>query len=264
MVRPRLLPWLRPAFAALLLSAAAALPLSSARAGTPLLIWPIDPVIAPGQQAAALWLENHGPQPAALQVRVFGWKQAAGEETYEAQQAVLPSPPIATIAPGGRQLVRLIATRPVAAGTEQAFRIFIDELPTPEGATPPPAEGASVKLQLRYAVPLFVYGQGAVPPGRGRDSPPPGALQPAVDWDTLQDGGKPVLVLRNTGNAHARVTAVEWSSSDGRSGSINAGLLGYVLAGSQMRFGLLQALPRNAVLRAQFNGRPADIRRAAD
>lgn len=240
----------------------------AARAGAPLLIWPIDPVIAPGQQATALWLENQGGQPAVLQVRVFGWSQAQGEEDFQPQQAVLPSPPIATIAPGARQLVRLMSTRPMPAGSEQAFRVFIDELPTPEAARQDAAAGASIRLQMRYAVPLFVYGGGAtLPLSRSREGAGGAedkALKPVLDWQLLQDKGQPVLLLRNSGDAHARVTAVEWSGADGQAHSLNPGLLGYVLAGSRMRFVIEKALPRDARLRAQLNGRAADIPRAPD
>ena len=247
----------------LALPALVALP---ARAGTPLLIWPIDPVIAPGQQAAALWLENHGAEPAVLQVRIFGWTQA-GDETYQPQATVLPSPPIATIAPGGRQLVRLIATQPAPAGAEQPYRIFIDELPTPGGPADA-APGTAVRLQLRYAVPLFVYGAGAVPPlTRTRDGVgalDANAMAPRLDWNLVLEAGKPVLVLRNSGNARARITAVEWQAPGGAVQTLNPGLLGYVLAGSSMRFPIDRPLPRNAALRAQLNGRPADIPRAPD
>jgi len=248
--------------------AAAVLASAPARAGTPLLIWPIDPAITSGQQATALWLENHGSQPATLQVRIFAWSQDGREEVYQPQQTVLPSPPIAAIAPGGRQLVRLIATRPAPAGVQSAYRIFIDELPAPDAPEGSGSEGAAVKLQLRYAVPLFVYGAGAVPPlTRTRDGPGAlagDALQPKLQWTTRIDGGKPFLVLSNSGNAHARVTAVEWQGPDGQAQSINPGLLGYVLAGASMRFAVASAPPRNAALRAQLNGLTADIPRAVD
>lgn len=249
-------------------AATLALAATAAQAGTPLLIWPIDPVIAPDQQAAALWLENHGAEPAVLQVRIFDWQQSEAGEDYQPQQTVVPSPPIATIAPGARQLVRLIATRPATPGVEQPYRIFIDELPTPASQEAERREGASVKLQLRYAVPLFVYGAGAVAPQtRTRDGfggPDRRALEPALDWSVGGDSAKPMLVLRNSGAAHARVTAVAWSTPDGRTESINPGLLGYVLAGRTMRFPIARPLPRNATLRAQLNGLPADIRRATD
>lgn len=272
MVTPRTMrPWpllCKRLLAQLVLPALSLLWATAALAGAPLLIWPIDPVIAPGQQATALWLENQGSQPAVLQVRVFGWSQPQGEEDFQPQQAVLPSPPIATIAPGARQLVRLISTRPVAAGSEQAFRVFIDELPSPDATGPDAAAGASIKLQMRYAVPLFVYGGGAVLPltrsREGAGGSEEKALKPVLDWQLVQDKGQPVLVLRNSGNAHARITAVEWTGGDGRQNSLNPGLLGYVLAGSRMRFVIEKALPRDARLRAQLNGRVADIPRAAD
>lgn len=240
----------------------------AALAGTPLLIWPIDPLIAPGQHATALWLENHGGTTAVLQVRVFDWTQSKGEDSYQPQQAVMPSPPIATIAPGGRQLVRLIATRPPAPGTEQALRIFIDELPVPDEQATDERAGTSVKLQLRYAVPLFVYGADAVPPlSRNRDGLGGlnlNAMKPVIDWDLVLDGGRPVLVLSNRGMAHARVTAVTWAVPGGEPQTVNPGLLGYVLAGSSMRFPVATALPRNATLSAQLNGMATDIKRAAD
>ena len=261
----------------------ASLPLLPALAGTPLLIWPIDPVIGPGQQATALWLENQGSEAATLQVRVFGWSQPQGEDAFSPQPSVLPSPPIATVAPGTRQLVRLIATRPAPPGGEQAFRVFVDELPaaataSPQApqspaspASPPPgAAGASVNLQLRYAVPLFVYGAGAVPPAaRSRDGtggPEAGALAPRLDWKLLFDKGQPTLLLRNTGTAHARVTAVEWRLPDNRPAQVlNPGLLGYVMPGAAMRFPIDKTPPGGAALRALLNGRPADIPpRAAD
>lgn len=253
------------------------LPQLAAFAGTPLLIWPIDPVIGPGQQATALWLENQGSEAVTLQVRVFGWSQPQGEDEFLPQQSVLPSPPIATVAPGTRQLVRLIATRPPPPGTEQPFRIFIDELPaaapapSPATSAPPPAgaAGGSVNLQLRYAVPLFVFGAGAVPPtARSRDgtgAPEAGALAPRLAWKVLLDKGQPTLLLRNTGNAHARVTAAEWHLPDGRPMQVlNPGLLGYVMPGAAMRFSIDKPPPAGTTLRALLNGRPADIPRAPD
>ena len=258
-------------------------------AGTPLLIWPIDPVIAPGQQATALWLENQGSEPATLQVRVFGWSQPKGEDEFLPQQSVLPSPPIATVAPGTRQLVRLIATRPAPPGTEQPFRVFIDELPVaaPVGQAPstqapsPSPAGASVSLQLRYAVPLFVYGAGTLPPtARGRegaDAAEATALAPRLDWKLLLDKGQPTLLLRNSGNAHARVTGVEWRLPEKGPAQVqaqvqaqpqvqvlNPGLLGYVMAGAGMRFAIDKPPPGGATLRAVLNGRPVDIPRATD
>lgn len=132
-----------------------------AAAATSVLIWPIDPVLEADQKAGALWLENRGTTPANLQVRVFAWRQGGFEEQFQAQREIIGSPPVANIAPGQKQLIRLTRTGSSPAGQEQAYRIIIDEIPSPlpvDASTQAPT--AAIRLQMRYSVPLFVYGEG--------------------------------------------------------------------------------------------------------
>lgn len=98
-------------------------------AATSVLIWPIDPVLEADQKAGALWLENRGTAPANLQVRVFAWRQGDYQEQYQAQREIIGSPPVANVAPGQKQLIRLTRTGPSPVGQEQAYRIIIDEIP---------------------------------------------------------------------------------------------------------------------------------------
>ncbi|KGW90421.1 hypothetical protein Y034_1509 [Burkholderia pseudomallei MSHR449] len=148
-----------------LLGAAAAAPFVAqhAHAAASVMIWPIDPVIESGDRAAALWLENRDRRPVTLQVRVLGWREANGEDVYdEDQPRVAGSPPMATVEPGKRQLIRLTRLADTAPGTEQAYRVLIDEIPQPDDDAQPAASGTSlgVKFQMHYSVPLFVYGDG--------------------------------------------------------------------------------------------------------
>ncbi|RYF56573.1 MAG: molecular chaperone, partial [Comamonadaceae bacterium] len=101
--------WCLLASACLLAIAAA-----PARAAAPLMIWPVDPVIAGSQRAVALWIENRGLQPVTVQVRVMGWTQDQGDDQFASQKDVIASPPITDIAPGARQMVRLMAMGPAA------------------------------------------------------------------------------------------------------------------------------------------------------
>jgi len=130
-------------------------------AATSVLIWPIDPVLEADQKAGALWLENRGTTAANLQVRVFAWRQGDYQEQFQAQREIIGSPPVASIGPGQRQLIRLTRTAPTPVGQEQAYRIIIDEIPP---AIPvdkaEPGTTAAIRLQMRYSVPLFVYGEG--------------------------------------------------------------------------------------------------------
>ena len=100
-------------------------------AATSVLIWPIDPVLEADQKAGALWLENRGTAPAILQVRVFAWRQGDYQEQFQAQREIIGSPPVANIAPGQKQLIRLTRTGPSPAGQEQAYRCLLYTSPSP-------------------------------------------------------------------------------------------------------------------------------------
>jgi fimbrial chaperone protein len=124
MTTPRLS---RAACAAALLAAVALAHAATAFAAASVIIWPINPVIEAGTRAAALWLENRGSTPVTLQVRVLGWEQNDFADRYhDEQQSVLASPPMATIAPGQRQLIRLTRTTDAGLTGETAYRVLID------------------------------------------------------------------------------------------------------------------------------------------
>jgi fimbrial chaperone protein len=122
--------------------------------GGSILLWPVNPVIEADDRAAALWLENPGKAPVTLQIRIYAWAQQDGKSVYAAQDAVLGTPPIATIAPGEKQLVRLTRTLATAPGTEAAYRVVVDEIPA---ARPAGAAGAAVSVRMRDELPLFAY-----------------------------------------------------------------------------------------------------------
>lgn len=60
------------------------------------------------QSADGLWLSNTGSKPLQAQVRVYRWTQENDEERFEATRALAISPPMLELAPGARQLVRVI------------------------------------------------------------------------------------------------------------------------------------------------------------
>ena len=218
-------------------------------AATSVLIWPIDPVLEADQKAGALWLENRGTAPANLQVRVFAWRQGDYQEQYQAQREIIGSPPVANVAPGQKQLIRLTRTGPSPVGQEQAYRIIIDEIPP---AIPvdkaEPGTTAAIRLQMRYSVPLFVYGEGlwgkAGPEGKGN---------PQLSWRAVTVQGKPYVELRNTGPVHARLTDVVVQQGS-QSKPLADGLLGYVLPGASMRWPAPLAPSAGSVLKGRVNG----------
>ena len=269
--RPPLRPLLRWCLAlAWLANLAALVPI--ARAATPLMIWPVDPMITEQQQAVAVWIENRGTSAVSLQVRVMDWSQTEGEEFLSSQKEIVASPPISVIPPGKRQMVRLIASQPVAPELEVAYRVLIDELPAPDDQAAPPEQGETgmgIRLKVRYAIPLFVYGSGAQPfrathsqaqrSGKGKP------LAPELTWKTVREGKSHRLVVRNKGPGHARITAVRWGTAAPRADvTINEGLMGYVLPNSQMRWELDAPPPADPVLKANINGHETLVPRGAE
>lgn len=209
---------------------ATALASSPLHAASSVLIWPIDPVINSDEKATALWLENKDSQPVYMQIRVLGWQQKAGQEDYSNQSAIIASPPVATILPGKRQLIRLIKNTSVPAGQEQAFRVLIDEIPRkdPNEDAPMPSLAMGLKFQMRYSIPLFIYGAGL----KSEDANNPATFFPLnLSYKLIQDNGKSWLAIRNQRQTHARISRVSLYNKN-----INSGLMGYVLPGNEMRF----------------------------
>lgn len=231
---------------------------ASTQAATSVLIWPIDPVLEADQKAGALWLENRGTTPANLQVRVFAWRQGDFDDQYQAQREIIGSPPVANIAPGQKQLIRLTRTGVSPVGQEQAYRIIIDEIPQ---ALPAAGDAdtpqAAIRFQMRYSVPLFVYGQGlwGKPDASGQRDPG-GVGKPALSWRQVSVQGRPYVEIRNTGPVHARLTDVVLQQG-GQHTPLVEGLLGYVLPGASMRWPAPQALTAATVLKGRVNGQEA-------
>ncbi|WP_425394795.1 fimbrial biogenesis chaperone [Burkholderia arboris] len=223
----------------------------AAHAATSVMIWPIDPVIESDQRASALWLENQDVKPVTLQIRVLAWREADWKELHaENQRRVVSSPPMATVLPGKRQLIRLTKLVDVAPGAEDAYRVLIDEIPQAEDSG---GEGGNtslgVRFQMHYSIPLFVDGNGVwtkEDPDKRRD--PATASAPVLGWHIAREDGKRWLVVANRGVVHARITQIVLESGEQRT-EIERGLLGYVLPGARMRW----PLPQDLKLAAQSN-----------
>jgi len=205
-----------------------------------IVIWPIDPVIKAGEQAATLWLENKGNEPVTMQVRAFAWSQADGTDVLNAQDEVVASPPIARVEAGKRQLVRIIRRSSNASVPEGAYRLVVDELP------PPPPQGseapaARLAVQMRYSVPLFTY-----------TTADKGAPRLKVRVRTGEE--TPEITLVNTGTTHARLTNLR-TVTGGHETVLREGLVGYVLAGATMTVPLpAAAATATGTLRVAVNG----------
>lgn len=196
-------------------------------------IAPVSLQFASADRAQALWLTNSGNAPLHAQVRVYRWTQTEDEDMLDATDALLPSPPLVEIAPGQRQLVRIVRRSLAGPSDEESYRLIVDELPE----TLPLADASStgsmakserpngLRLLLRYSVPVFLAGQ-----------------QPAASPELARITGTwtaapvPSLIVQNGGTRRLRISQVVHEDSSGRRTVLVPGLLGYVLAGQRRRW----------------------------
>ena len=227
------------------------LSMGTAYAAATILLWPIDPWLSADRNATELWIENQGNTTTTMQVRIVRWQQEGGFERYEAQQDVVASPPILRIEKGQKQLIRLIRQTPTPAGVEQAYRIIVDEIPQP---TDDKEAQIGLKLQMRYSIPLFVYGQGIA---IQRDGTNVTLVDPKqLSWRVVSDSGGPALEIRNRSDVHVRLSKVVLRQN-GQRHTLAEGLLGYVLPGESRRWPLPASVRQPVEMSASINARNA-------
>ncbi|MFP2421143.1 molecular chaperone [Pseudescherichia vulneris] len=224
---------------------------SEVHAAATVLIWPIDPVLTADKKATELWIENQGVNATTMQVRIVRWQQADGHERYQQQQDVVASPPILRVDRGGKQLIRLIKQAPVPQGKELAYRIIIDEIPQPTDST---TAQIGLKLQMRYSIPLFVYGQGMPVATEGANHVQVDSRN--LSWSTTTLDGKPAIQVRNRDWVHVRLSQVSVRQG-GSEREVAPGLLGYVLPGQSRSWPLPAGVTHPTGLRATINAQDA-------
>lgn len=220
------------------------------------LISPIDPVIESDQNGASLWLENQDSKPVYMEIKAVRWEQRNGENGYAKQSDVTVSPPFALISPGKRQLIRLIKNQAAPAGQEQAYRIFIDEIPQAANEEKK-ASSAGINFQMRYSIPLFVYGEGLTVAQEYAKAKGLTVAQPALSYRLTQGKSGTLIEVKNDGAVHARLSKLTNASG----GVLIEGLVGYVLPHSSAAFPLPKGKSSGGgALQAIVNGEQDPVR----
>jgi len=207
---------------------------------------PIGLSFTPSSPAQGLWLTNTGSEALNAQVRVFDWTQNDGQDNLTPSQALVVSPPMLSLEPGSRQLVRVIRTNAAASqATENAFRLLVDELPPAEQA-----QQTGIRYVLRYSVPVFIE------PAENKPDVPEVAA--ALRWSLVREGDGIALQAHNSGSSHAQISVARLMLADNQSVDISQGLLGYVLPNMTMRWTInvpADQLNSGTQLKARINGK---------
>lgn len=167
--------------------------------------------------SAVVTIRNTGSNPIEVQTRVMRWTQSEGQETLEEADEVIASPPMTTLKAGSNYAVRIVRTAKGPVEAEEAYRVFVDQLPDTDGQ-----RSGTIALVMRHSIPVFL--------GTGQSG------QPKVTWQLGSRNGKLTLRATNSGTRRLRLANVSVKLADGRKIGFGNGLLGYVLAGSTMEW----------------------------
>lgn len=211
------------------LALATGVPAAPALAGT-LQVNPILVQIDPSRRTATVTVRNAEAAPVTIRAYPLAWRQAQGDDVYEDTSALIVSPPIFTIPPGGTQLVRVGLRSPSA--TPQSFRLMIEEVPeaNPEGG---------IRVALRLNLPFYV----SMPAGE------PGDLR----WNVARSGdGGWTVEAANPGRGYVRLdrSAVQGATGLSFADTVN---FGTVLPGATRRWQLPAAAVTGGQAQFQHN-----------
>jgi fimbrial chaperone protein len=234
----------------LAMSALALMSVSSGVGAAQFGLSPMRVELTPAALTAVVNVSNDGDAPVTIQAQAYVWTQPDGKDTYAETRGFIISPPIFTVAPRTRQVVRVALRETPPTGNEQAYRLIFQEVPQAEEATSD--TGATFRIAVAMNIPMFVKPVG-----------PPVAPKASFGADM---GPQALARLRiaNDGTGNLRLTAVAVSQDDNTLAELGV----FVVLPGATRF---IDLPKDRVqpgkplrVKAQGNGGPVDLFVPAD
>lgn len=179
-----------------------------------LVVLPVNIQLAAEQKATFVTVLNRGASTTSIQVRGFAWNQDEGQDELIASDDLLVSPPMATIPPGGKQVVRLVLRHPEER-SEGTYRIIIDQIP-------PPATPGFVRVVLRLSIPVFIE--------------PDQRAAPRLQFQLTREGNETFLVAHNDGLVHQVLRDIDLVTDAGTRLKTDTNASPYILAGATRRW----------------------------
>jgi len=173
-----------------------------------------------GARSGVIAVSNDGDVPLDFQARAMLWTQdAAGQDHYEDTQALVYFPRQFRVPPHEKRVVR-IGYRNPALKTEQAYRLFVEEIPDAKQR----AKRTSVTVAVRFGVPIFVR-------------PPAGGVEAKIGGLAVK-AGRARATAHNAGAVHFRINQVRFRAlgADGKVKWEHAVQGWYLLPGAQREY----------------------------
>lgn len=129
--------------------ALACLAAPSAAQAASLRVAPVMLDVPSGGTSTTLRVWNNDKTPIRVQVRVYLWTHRGNTDTLTPTKAVVASPPIGVLKPGGENLIRIVRVATTPVTTRENYRVLVDQLPDPRGQ-----KAGVVSILVRHAIPL--------------------------------------------------------------------------------------------------------------
>lgn len=201
--------------ALILLGVLALLPPRSVDAGQ-FKISPVRLDLSADRPIGVLTVSNPSAEPLLLHLNVRAWDHASGSDRFLDTRDLLLNPMIFELGPGRQQLVRIGLMRPSGSEREQAYRLFIREVPQLARQ-----RKRQITTVLHVSLPVFVA--------------PREAGAPDLIWRLERSGADGLaLWVENRGNLHSEVFSIALHGQ-GREPPVAIDRKIYVLPGQSRR-----------------------------
>jgi fimbrial chaperone protein len=158
-----------------------------------------------------LYVANRSTVPVTVQIDIYDWSQSRDGDRLALSDTAFVSPPLTTIAPGERQIVRVLA-QPKSNAQEVAYRLRVSELPDAA------AKSQGVQVLLQFSIPAFVR-------GTRNDS--------AISWTAAAKGTALELKAQDQGGRSVKLAGLRISTSGGASVAVAPDRVDYILPGAE-------------------------------
>ena len=174
---------------------------------------PVRVTLSDDRKISKIIVRNDGAETVTMQMDLLNWSQEEGDDVLTSTRELIANPPIFTVPPGGKQLVRVGLRRAPDVQRELTYRIVIQELPPP-----PDPDFAGTKMLLRISLPVFVL--------------PDVDVKPVLMWQAARTPqGALKISLTNNGNTHIQILNFKLSLLDSAQPWVTKQSSEYVLAG---------------------------------
>jgi fimbrial chaperone protein len=171
--------------------------------GATINIAPVIIELSRESRTALVAVKNEGAETVRLQLTVHSWQEGAGGQIVLQPTSELELfPPLLQLAAGERRNIRVGAAGANGPPVEKAYRLIVDELPSPL----PPTRGLRIPTLTRLSLPVFFE--------------PAARVVEANVADLALRSGLLSFALRNRGTVHVRPRNVALRALDSHGGTV--------------------------------------------